>query len=187
MPMVISASHLGRVVWAATRILLDPTAIRTTVPLRRCCVSQPVMAPGRSGPAFSLHPEGGLPWVQPRSEQVRSARSRVFADQGAEGPTDGDLSRRSFLRRGFFGCGGGRTGERRPRAPRASHPGKFGRPPRLMTPPPTRTGADAASLSEPLVVHVKDIQSGEMNLYLGEREIAYRDPQLASRILRATR
>jgi len=46
---------------------------------------------------------------------------------------------------------------------------------------------DSGALAEPLVVQVKDVQSGEMSLYVGEREILYRDPQLASRILSATR
>ncbi len=46
---------------------------------------------------------------------------------------------------------------------------------------------EAGTLAEPLVLHVKDLQSGEMSLYVGEREIPYRDPALASRILRASR
>jgi hypothetical protein len=49
--------------------------------------------------------------------------------------------------------------------------------------PELATGA----LSESLVVQVKDLQTGEMSLYLGEREIVYRDPGLASKILRSAR
>lgn len=45
----------------------------------------------------------------------------------------------------------------------------------------------AASLSEPLVAHVRDLSSGEISLYNGTREVLVRDPQLASRLLRAAR
>jgi hypothetical protein len=44
----------------------------------------------------------------------------------------------------------------------------------------------SGTLADALVVQVRDLQTGEMSLYLGEREIVYRDPGLASRILRAT-
>ena len=124
------------------------------------------------------------------SAKVRNKRGQPatesLSNEDAEGPTDGDLSRRSFLRRGSLGVAAvGLV---------SAVPGLPGLLTQVSSDAPAAddaaadaTGADAASLSEPLVVHVKDIQSGEMNLYLGEREIAYRDPQLASRILRATR
>jgi hypothetical protein len=47
--------------------------------------------------------------------------------------------------------------------------------------------ADGAALAEPLVVQVRNLQTGEMSLYQGEREIAFRDTELASRLARAAR
>ena len=44
-----------------------------------------------------------------------------------------------------------------------------------------------ASLTEPLVAHVRDLSSGEISLYNGTREVIVRDPQLAGRLLRAAR
>ena len=49
------------------------------------------------------------------------------------------------------------------------------------------TDAGAASLTEPLVAHVRDLSSGEISLYNGTREVVVRDPQLAGRLLRAAR
>jgi hypothetical protein len=54
------------------------------------------------------------------------------------------------------------------------------------------TGVEASELAsgpltESLVVQVRDLQTGEMSVYLGEREIVYRDPGLASKILRSAR
>ena len=50
-------------------------------------------------------------------------------------------------------------------------------------------GADVgtADLSEPLVAHVRDISTGEISVFNGTREVIVRDPQLASRLVRAVR
>jgi hypothetical protein len=40
----------------------------------------------------------------------------------------------------------------------------------------------ASSLAEPLIAHVKDLQTGEMSLFFGEKEITFNDPGLASRL-----
>jgi TAT (twin-arginine translocation) pathway signal sequence len=42
--------------------------------------------------------------------------------------------------------------------------------------------SDAAGLSDPLVAHVKDLATGEISLFQGEREIVIRDPGLALRL-----
>jgi hypothetical protein len=42
-----------------------------------------------------------------------------------------------------------------------------------------------ATSDQPLVAHIKDLQSGEMSLFQGEREMTFRDPQLAARLYRA--
>ena len=49
------------------------------------------------------------------------------------------------------------------------------------------TDGAAASLTDPLVAHVRDISTGEISLFNGTREVIVRDPQLANRLLRAAR
>src|ERR1700686_3707526 len=41
--------------------------------------------------------------------------------------------------------------------------------------------AGSASLAQPLLAHVKDIGTGEISLFQGEREVILRDPALARR------
>jgi len=50
-------------------------------------------------------------------------------------------------------------------------------------------GADetAASLTEPLVAHVRDLATGEIGIFNGTREVVVNDPQLAARLARAAR
>jgi hypothetical protein len=43
-----------------------------------------------------------------------------------------------------------------------------------------------ADLTSPLVAHVKDLQTGEISLYQGERQVIYKDPALAARLYRAS-
>ena len=45
----------------------------------------------------------------------------------------------------------------------------------------------AASLSEPLVAHVRDLSTGEIGIFNGTREVVFHDPQLAARLFRAAR
>jgi hypothetical protein len=47
--------------------------------------------------------------------------------------------------------------------------------------------AAAADLGGPLVAHVKDLRSGEISFYEGERQVVYKDPGLAARLYRASR
>jgi len=48
-------------------------------------------------------------------------------------------------------------------------------------------GGEAGALTETLVAHVKDLGSGEISLYMGEREIIYHDVKLAALIHQAAR
>jgi len=43
------------------------------------------------------------------------------------------------------------------------------------------------SLTQPLLAHVKDVGSGEISLFQGEREVILRDPALARRLFSALR
>jgi hypothetical protein len=140
---------------------------------------------GSVDPAFSLTRRGAC--VNPAKIRIKRGQPAEESSgaQDSEGPSDRDLSRRLFLKRGSLGVAVGLV---------STVPGLPGLLTQVSSDAPAvddaaaeSTGADAAALSEPLVVHVKDIQSGEMSLYFGEREVAYRDPQLASRILRAAR
>jgi hypothetical protein len=45
----------------------------------------------------------------------------------------------------------------------------------------------AASLSEPLVAHVRDLSTGEIGIFNGTREVIVKDPQLAARLFHAAR
>jgi len=42
-----------------------------------------------------------------------------------------------------------------------------------------------ADLREPLVVRVRDLRTGAMDVYFGDREVSVNDPQLAARLFRA--
>ena len=44
-----------------------------------------------------------------------------------------------------------------------------------------------ASLEGPIVAHIRDAATGDISLYVGEREIVYRDPGLVHQLARATR
>jgi hypothetical protein len=46
---------------------------------------------------------------------------------------------------------------------------------------------EGASLSEPVLAHVRDLASGEISLFVGEREITIKDPQLVARLFHASR
>lgn len=47
--------------------------------------------------------------------------------------------------------------------------------------------AEAAASGDPLVIHVKDLTTGEMSFFSGTREVVAHDPQLATRLFRAAR
>jgi hypothetical protein len=49
------------------------------------------------------------------------------------------------------------------------------------------TVGDTDALAAPLIAHVKDLQTGEMSLYSGEREIVLHNPALAARLFNATK
>jgi hypothetical protein len=48
--------------------------------------------------------------------------------------------------------------------------------------------SDVASAdSQPLIAHVRDLQTGEIGIFSGGREVVIRDPQLANRLLGASK
>ncbi len=46
---------------------------------------------------------------------------------------------------------------------------------------------EAATMTEPLVAHVRDLATGEIGLFSGTQEIVFHDPTLATRLFNATR
>jgi hypothetical protein len=46
---------------------------------------------------------------------------------------------------------------------------------------------EGAQLTEPVVAHLRDLSSGEINLFVGNRQVVLNDPSLAHAIFRATR
>jgi hypothetical protein len=57
---------------------------------------------------------------------------------------------------------------------------------------PAASGSRAAGgrsdgVSQPLVVHLRDVQSGEMDVFAGTSHTRLRDPDLAARLARAAR
>jgi hypothetical protein len=51
----------------------------------------------------------------------------------------------------------------------------------------TQSETDLGSLSQPLLAHVKDLDTGEISLFHGESEVVVRDPALARRLFSAAR
>ncbi|HEY5251335.1 MAG TPA: hypothetical protein VIJ09_06730 [Acidimicrobiales bacterium] len=46
-------------------------------------------------------------------------------------------------------------------------------------------GEGAASLTEPLIAHVRDLSTGEIGIFNGTREVIFKDPQLAASLFHA--
>jgi hypothetical protein len=92
-----------------------------------------------------------------------------------------ELSRRMFLKRGSLAVAA------------AGAVGAIPGLPALLSsteasaPEAGSVGGEASALTEPLVAHVKDLQSGEISLFLGEREVIYHDVSLAGLIHQAAK
>lgn len=54
-------------------------------------------------------------------------------------------------------------------------------------PAPDSSGVTSAVPGEPMVAHVRDVHTGEVDVFVGERHVQLRDPQLAASIARAVR
>lgn len=95
------------------------------------------------------------------------------------------LSRRTFLRRGTItaaavGIAGSVPGLSGLLASGASEAPAAGAD-------ASELDSEAGALTEPLVAHVKDLSSGEISLFQGEREVLVRDPALARRLVSSAR
>jgi hypothetical protein len=52
---------------------------------------------------------------------------------------------------------------------------------------PELSAQEALRADENLVAHVKDASTGEISLYVGQKEVTIHDRQIATRLIRATR
>lgn len=96
-----------------------------------------------------------------------------------------DVTRRTFLSRGATAAAAGAvlaTTGLRARGSATTASGSS-----TDTPDAAADTAAVASVGGPLVVHIRDTKTGEMSIFSGETEVAYRDPQLVARVARATR
>ena len=89
-----------------------------------------------------------------------------------------DLSRRSVIR-GAAGLAG-------PAWPLAPSPERLPhqRPRRHGRPGPLARAAGDASRGEPVIVHIRDVKSGEMDVFAGTSHARLTDPGLAARLVR---
>lgn len=68
----------------------------------------------------------------------------------------------------------------------AARPGRS-RPPAGRPAPSATTAATADRADGPLVIHVRDADTGEMDIFAGTARTRLRDPALAARLVRASR
>jgi hypothetical protein len=119
----------------------------------------------------------------PRLEGNRHMSSQFHPDQSADGSAEGaqrpEPSRRSVLygAAGLAGAGLAATAIAGTLAVPAAA---------ADAAPRTRSGGAAgASPAEPVIVHVRDVRSGEMDVFAGETKTRLRDPGLAARLVRS--
>jgi hypothetical protein len=123
----------------------------------------------------------------PRLEGNCLMSSQIHPDQSADGSAEGASrtgpSRRSVLygAAGLAGAGLAATAIGTLAAPAAAAS--------AAAAPRAHTGhaAGAASPAEPVIVHVRDLRSGEMDVFAGESKTQLRDPGLAARLAHAIR
>jgi hypothetical protein len=115
----------------------------------------------------------------PRLEGNRLMASQFHSDQSAAGSPDGaerpEPSRRSVLygAAGLAGAGLAATAIASTLAI-----------PAVAAEPAPRSGA-GGSAAEPVIVHIRDVQSGDMDVFAGETKARLRDPALAAKLARA--
>ena len=105
-------------------------------------------------------------------------------DRSAEGLAEGEQyakpSRRSVLygAAGLAGAGLAAT----------VMAGTLAAPASASAAPRTHPGRAArVSSDEPVIVHIRDVRSGEMDVFAGESQVRLRDPGLAARLVQAAR
>jgi hypothetical protein len=95
------------------------------------------------------------------------------------------LSRRMFLKQGSMTMAAAGAVAALPGLPLLLNAAESDAP--VAAPVAESAGAEPAPLTETLVAHVKDLQTGEMSLFMGEREVVFHDPNLAALLHQAAR
>jgi len=120
----------------------------------------------------------------PRPEGNSLMSSQIHPDQSADGSAEGvqhpGPSRRSILHgaAGLAGAGLAATAIGTLAGPAAAAT--------AAAAPRAHSGnAGAPSPAEPVIVHVRDLRSGEMDVFAGESKTRLRDPGLAARLVRS--
>jgi hypothetical protein len=96
-----------------------------------------------------------------------------------------ELSRRAFLIRSSVGAAAVAVGSAIPGLPSLLGPAEEDAP--GADDAASSAIADTPSAGQPLIAHVTDLQSGEMSLFMGEREFTVTDPGLANRLFGAAK
>ena len=123
----------------------------------------------------------------PRLEGNCLMSSQIHPDQSADGSAEGAKhpgpSRRSVLygAAGLAGAGLAATAIGTIAAPAAAASAAS------ATRAHTGQAAGASGPAEPVIVHVRDLRSGEMDVFAGESKTQLRDPGLAARLAHAIR
>jgi hypothetical protein len=97
------------------------------------------------------------------------------------------LSRRSFLRSGSAAVAAVGAISAIPGLPALISVAETQGPADAGTAEAAAADTESATLSEPLVAHIRDLNTGEIGLFSGTREINLFDPELATRLARAIR
>jgi hypothetical protein len=120
--------------------------------------------------------------------------SQSHPDQSADGPAEGprrpEPSRRSVLygAAGLAGAGLAATAVAGTLAVPAAAAGTLAVPAAAAgARADTGPAARAPGPDEPVIVHVRDLASGEMDVFAGEARTRLRDPGLAARLVRPAR
>jgi hypothetical protein len=111
--------------------------------------------------------------MQPRLHDQRQVRAKE--------PAMSALSRRLFITRSSLTVAAAGLVSALPALPAAVNGAE------AEAPEVDSAVADTESLTAPLIAHVKDLRTGEMALYSGEREIVLHNPALAARLFDAAR
>jgi hypothetical protein len=115
--------------------------------------------------------------------------SQIHPDQSADGSAEGagqpGPSRRSVLygAAGLAGAGLAATAIGTLAGPAAAASAATAAAPRAHTGP----AAGVHSAAGPVIVHVRDLRSGEMDVFAGESKTRLRDPDLAAKLAHAIR
>jgi hypothetical protein len=118
--------------------------------------------------------------------------AQSYADSAAATEPAPSLSRRSMLRgaagAGAAGLAAAAVASAAPALAAATSAAPTSAAPTSAA-PTTKAGhsAGTAGAAEPVVVHLRDARSGEMDIFAGTSHTRLRDPDLAARLTRAVR